>query len=97
VPGTWQTAEARHRFPDVIDGAIAGEPQFIRHRDGREVVLVSRTYFDATRPNLKNFLLGHGFVAGDDGFDAILRDVRRTASILSSAGADPGEAADPEA
>ena len=73
----WQAAEARHRFSDVVDAAVGGAPQFIRRRDGREVVLVSREYFDRTKPNLKTYLLSAGYAeAEDDAFDVAMRHVR---------------------
>jgi prevent-host-death family protein len=42
----WRAAQARARFAELVDAAIQGRPQFIRRRDGHEVVLVSRDYFD---------------------------------------------------
>ena len=36
----WKAAEARHRFSDLVDAAVEGHPQFVRRRDGREVVVV---------------------------------------------------------
>jgi prevent-host-death family protein len=74
---TWQAAEARHKFSDVVDAAVRGEPQTIRRRDGREVVLVSREYFERTRPNLKTFLLTGGYAEDeDDAFDRALKEVQ---------------------
>jgi prevent-host-death family protein len=72
----WQAAQARHRFSELVDAAMEGEPQFIRRRDGREVVLVSREYFEKTKPNLKSYLLDAGYAEEDDAFDAALRDIR---------------------
>ena len=77
-PDIWQASSARHRFSEVLDAAVAGKPQFIRRRDGREVVLVSRDYFEQTRPNLKSYLLTAGFAAdAPDAFDQALADVRQ--------------------
>lgn len=77
---TWQAASARHKFSDIIDAAVAGQPQFVQRRDGKEVVVVSREYFDSTKANLKTFLLNEGYSgAGEDQFDAILADVRASA------------------
>lgn len=73
---TWQAAKARHHFSEVVDAAVDGDPQFIRRRDGKEVVLVSRDYYEKTRPNLKTYLMTAGYAADDDGFDGILRGVR---------------------
>jgi PHD/YefM family antitoxin component YafN of YafNO toxin-antitoxin module len=71
----WQAAQARARFAELVEAAIEGRPQFIRRRDGHEVVLVSREYFNRTKINLKTYLLSAGY-AGDepDAFDAALRD-----------------------
>ena len=77
---TWQAANARHKFSDIIDAAVAGQPQFVQRRDGKEVVVVSREYFDSTKANIKTFLLNQGYSgAGEDQFDAILADVRANA------------------
>jgi prevent-host-death family protein len=74
---TWQAAEARNCFSDVVDAAVGGTPQFVRRRDGREVVVVSREYFEATKPNLKSYLLASGHAdSEDDAFDAAMRDIR---------------------
>ena len=74
---TWQAAQARAHFANIVDAAIDGRPQFIRRRDGHEVVLVSREYFDRTKMTLKKYLLTAGY-AGDapDAFDEAMRDVR---------------------
>lgn len=75
---TWQAAEARHRFGDLVNAAVDGEPQLIERRDGKKAVLVSKDYFESTKPNLKTFLLNHGYSGeGEDEFDRILLDVRR--------------------
>jgi prevent-host-death family protein len=77
MAGNWQAAEARHRFSDVVDAAVGGEPQFIRRRDGREVVVVSREYFERTKPNLASYLLSSGYAdEQDDAFDIAMRAVR---------------------
>nr|WP_294509656.1 type II toxin-antitoxin system Phd/YefM family antitoxin [uncultured Rhodopila sp.] len=77
---TWQAANARHKFSDIIDAAVAGQHQFVQRRDGREVVVVSREYFDSTKANLKTFLLNKGYSgAGEAQFDAILAGVRSDA------------------
>jgi prevent-host-death family protein len=74
---TWQAAEARNRFSDVVDAAVDGRPQFVRRRDGREVVIVSREYFEETRPNLKSYLITSGYAdSQDDAFDIAMRSVR---------------------
>ena len=77
-PDTWQASSARHHFSDVVDAAVAGHPQFIRRRDGREVVVVSREYFEQTRPTMKSYLLIAGYAEGPpDAFDAALAESRR--------------------
>jgi prevent-host-death family protein len=70
----WQVAEARRHFAEIVDAASKGEPQFITRRDGSEVVVVSRSYFNATRPNLKTALLGNRFGTRGDAFDKALEE-----------------------
>jgi prevent-host-death family protein len=77
MPKVWQAAEARHRFTELVNAAIRGEPQFVERRDGTAVVIVSREYFEKTRPTLKDVLLYQGFAEDDDAFDQALRDIRR--------------------
>lgn len=73
----WQASEARQRFSDLIDAAVEGYPQFVQRRDGREVVVVSREYFEQTKPNLKSYLLNAGYAGDeDDAFDVAMREVR---------------------
>ena len=73
----WQAAQARAHFAELVDAAAEGKPQFIRRRDGHEVVLVSRDHFDRTKMNLKDYLLSAGY-AGDepDVFDDAMQTVR---------------------
>lgn len=80
----WQAAEARHRFSELVDAAVEGHPQFVRRRDGREVVVVSKEYFDQTKPNLKSYLVGSGYAdEQEDAFDVAIRNVRTdTAPLL---------------
>ena len=75
---SWQAAQARAHFSAIVDAAIEGRPQFIRRRDGHEVVLVARDYFDRTKSNLKTYLLTAGY-SGDepDAFDEAMETVRR--------------------
>jgi hypothetical protein len=62
---------------DIIDQAVAGHPQFIQRRDGKEVVVVSRDYYDRTKGNLKSYLLNHGYSGpGEDAFDEIIDGIR---------------------
>jgi prevent-host-death family protein len=76
MPKVWQAAEARHRFTELVNAAVHGEPQFVVRRDGTEVVVVSRDYFEKTRPTLKDVLLHQGFADDDDAFDKALSDIR---------------------
>ena len=81
MANTWQAAEARHRFSEIVDAAVEGQAQFVKRRDGKEVVVVSRDYFEKTRPTLKTYLLTEGFAAdGEDAFDKAMRDIRREGS-----------------
>jgi prevent-host-death family protein len=81
VANTWQAAEARHRFSEIVDAAVEGTAQFVKRRDGKEVVVVSRDYFEKTRPTLKTYLLTEGFAEdGEDAFDKALQDIRREGS-----------------
>ena len=75
--GRWQASAARNRFSDIIDAAVAGEPQFVQRRDGKEVVVVSRDYFDRTKPDIRTYLLNAGYAGeGEDQFDTIMEAVR---------------------
>ncbi len=72
----WQASEARQAFSNVVDAAVAGEPQFVQRRDGKEVVVVSREYFDKNRMDLKTFLLTQGVLEdGDNSFQEIIDDI----------------------
>lgn len=72
----WQAAAARHRFSEVVEAAVEGRPQFVRRRDGREVVVVSKEYYDRTKPSLKAVLLSLRFGHRGDEFDAALATAR---------------------
>ena len=79
--GAWQSSAARGKLSEIIDQAVAGHPQFIQRRDGKEVVVVSRDYFESTKANLKTVLLNEGYEgAGEDAFDAIMGDIRASTS-----------------
>ena len=72
----WQASEARQAFSNVVDAAVAGEPQFVQRRDGKEVVVVSREYFDKNRMDLKTFLLTQGVLEdGDNSFQETIDDI----------------------
>jgi prevent-host-death family protein len=62
----WQASEARNNFPEVMKRALSGSPQVIRHRNGEEVVVISRAEYDAMRPTFKDYLLRGGPCADDD-------------------------------
>jgi prevent-host-death family protein len=72
----WQAATARHRFSEVVDAAVEGRPQFVRRRDGREVVVVSKEYFERTKPSLKTILQAMRFGSRGDEFDSALNEAR---------------------
>ena len=83
----WQASTARHRFTEVVDAAVDGRPQFVRRRDGREVVVVSKEYYESTRPSLKSVLLSQRFGERGDEFDLALRE---GSTALAEAFAPPG-------
>jgi prevent-host-death family protein len=68
----WQAAAARHRFSELVEAAVEGRPQFVRRRDGREVVVVSKEYYERTKPSLKTVLLSLRFGHRGDEFDSAL-------------------------
>jgi prevent-host-death family protein len=73
----WQATKARDALAEIIDAAARGQPQLIRRRDGKEVVVVSREYFEANKPSLKSCLLSAGFAEDHDEFDDALERVRQ--------------------
>jgi prevent-host-death family protein len=86
---TWQAAAARHRFSALLDQAVEGTPQFIRRRDGREVVLVSKEYFEKTKPTLKSYLLTAGYARDEeDAFDLAMKSVREGAPLFGTVRTD---------
>lgn len=91
----WQAATARHRFTEVVDAAVEGRPQFVRRRDGREVVVVSKEYFEQTRPSLKSVLLSQRFGERGDEFDRALEAARAVlADALAPTAFTPEEPGD---
>ena len=62
----WQASEARNNFPELMKRALSGEVQIVRHRNGEEVVVLSRENFEANRPTLRDFFLKGGPRASDD-------------------------------
>ena len=75
----WRATKARGAFAEIIEAAAKGEPQLIRRRDGKEVVVVSLDYFEASRPNLRDYLLNAGYAEDHDEFDDALAAVRGSA------------------
>jgi prevent-host-death family protein len=69
---TWQASEARNNFPELMKLALSGDPQFVRHRNGDEVVIISRKDFDALRPTIKDFFLAGGPCEDDDELEEII-------------------------
>jgi hypothetical protein len=74
----WQAAAAQHQFSERVDAAVEGRPQFVRRQDGRAVVVVSREYFERTKPNLKSVLLSFRFGERGDALDRVLGEARAT-------------------
>ncbi|TXH35597.1 MAG: type II toxin-antitoxin system prevent-host-death family antitoxin [Rhodospirillaceae bacterium] len=67
ISGTyWQASEARNSFSDLMQRALNGETQIVRHRNGEEIVIMSRAAFEASRPTLKDYLLKGGPRNSDD-------------------------------
>jgi antitoxin Phd len=55
---TWKLAEAKNKFTEVFNKALAGEPQTISRR-GEEVVVMSKRDFEKTTkkgPKKKDFI-----------------------------------------
>ncbi|GEM_PF-7031834 len=69
----WQASDAGNNFPEVMKLALAGAPQLIRHRNGEEVVVLSRSEYEALRPTLKEFLLHGGTCSDDDDLEDVIR------------------------
>ncbi len=89
MANSWQVAEARRHFADVIDAASHGEPQFIARRDGSEVVVVSKSYFNATRPNLRTALLANAFGSRGDMLDQALSEAREVLGAAVTVAGEP--------
>lgn len=53
----WQAVEARERFKDIVDAAIADGPQLIRRRNDDVVMVVSVKDWHARQSTLKDWLL----------------------------------------
>ena len=58
----WRLAEAKNRFSELVNRALAEGPQRVVRRDDAVVVVAERDYekLTGTRPSFKRFLLGRG-------------------------------------
>lgn len=58
----WRLADAKNRFSEVVNRALAGDPQLVLRRRDAVVVVARRDYEKLTgkRPSFKKFLLGKG-------------------------------------
>jgi prevent-host-death family protein len=58
----WQLADAKNRFSELVNRALAEGPQFVRRRDDAVVVMARREYEKLTgkRLGFKEFLTAKG-------------------------------------
>ena len=58
----WRLADAKNRFSELVNCALAGAPQVVLRRRDAVVVMARRDYEKLTgrRPDFKQFLLGKG-------------------------------------
>ncbi len=58
----WRLADAKNRFTELVNRALAEGPQRVLRRDDAVIVLAQRDYEKLTgkRPGFKDFLLGKG-------------------------------------
>ncbi len=58
----WQLADAKNRFSELVNRALAEGPQFVRRRNDAVVVVAQRDFEKLTgkRPGFKEFLTGKG-------------------------------------
>jgi prevent-host-death family protein len=91
----WSASDARHQLAEVMQRALAGEPQTIRHRSGGEVVVISKNDYDRIKPTLKDFLLRSAGAAGDDD-DAAFQEALQRVRATGAAGFTPKWADEPE-
>jgi len=58
----WQLAEAKNRFTEVVNRALAEGPQHVRRRGDTVVIIAEREYEKLTgkRPGFKDFLMAAG-------------------------------------
>ena len=61
-PGTWQVQDAKARFSEMLESALADGPQIVTKRGKETAVLLSaeewRNLEARARPSLKDLLLG---------------------------------------
>ena len=59
---SWRLADVKNRFSEVVNRALAGEPQVVLRRNDAVVVIARRDYEKLTgkRLSFKQFLLGDG-------------------------------------
>jgi prevent-host-death family protein len=59
---TWRLADAKNRFSEVVNRALAGDPQVVLRRSDAVVVVARHDYEKLTgkRLSFKQFLLGKG-------------------------------------
>jgi len=59
---SWRLADAKNRFSEVVNRALAGDPQVVLRRSDAVVVVARRDYEKLTgkRVSFKQFLLGKG-------------------------------------
>ncbi len=79
----WQASKARSALAGIIGAAVEGSPRLIRRRDGKEVVIVSRAYFEANRRTPRDYLLTAGYADDHDAVDDALRPVRASATFAA--------------
>jgi antitoxin Phd len=58
----WRLIEAKNRFSELVNRALAEGPQRVLRRDDAVVVIAERDYekLTGTSPSFKKFLLGRG-------------------------------------
>ena len=58
----WRLAEAKNKFSELFNRALAEGPQRVRRRDEAVVVMALRDYerLTGSKPGFKDFLMGEG-------------------------------------
>ena len=64
----WKLADAKNRFSEVVNRALAEGPQHVHRREDAVIVLAQRDYEKLTgkRPDFQEFLLSGPSLAGLD-------------------------------